>query len=199
MRKLVVAVAALAFLAPSSAHALAFVGARVGYGMPSGEAEKGQKIKDSVSSVIPIQIDAGLSMLNILSLGVYAGYGPVQLKSDYKQFCKSCSVQDLRAGVQVNLRPPLVLKSLWGGAFGGYQRVSTSGTNALDGSKIDVKMSGWEAGLQGGWDFSLLPLISVGPYVSYSMGKYTSASGADLGTQGQHQMLTIGLRGLFDL
>ena len=42
MRKLVVAaVAALAFLAPSSAHAIGFVGARVGYAMPSGDAQQG--------------------------------------------------------------------------------------------------------------------------------------------------------------
>ncbi len=194
MRKIVVAVAALAFLAPSSAHALGFVGVRAGYALPSGNAQEGQPMKDSVTSAIPIQVDAGLSMLNILSFGVYGGYGPLQFKSDYKdRVCTSCSGQVLRAGLQLNVRPPLVLKELWGGVFGGYERLSSKG------GAVDVKASGWEGGLQAGWDFSILPLLSVGPFASYSVGKFTSLSGGTLGTQAQHQTLTLGLRGLFEL
>jgi hypothetical protein len=193
MRKIVVAVAALAFLAPSSAHALGFVGARVGYAMPSGDAQKDQPMKDTVSSAVPVQIDAGLSMLNILSLGVYGSYGPVQFKSDFKQFCTSCSGSTLRAGVQLNLRPPLVLKSLWGGVFAGYEQQKAKG------GQVDVKMSGWEAGLQAGWDFSILPFISVGPFASYSLAQFTSFSGVATTSNANHQALTFGLRGLFDL
>jgi hypothetical protein len=191
MRKLVVsAVAALAFLAPSSAHAIGFIGARVGYAMPSGDAQKGVAMKDSISSNVPVQLDAGLSMLNILSFGAYGSYGPTQVKSA----CTSCTGAELRAGVQLNLRPPLVLKSLWGGVFAGYEQQSLKRSGVFD-----VKYTGWEAGLQAGWDFSLLPLISFGPYASYSIAQFTSVSGASLGTQAQHQHLTIGLRALFDL
>lgn len=189
MRKIVVAVAALALLAPSQADAIAFVGARVGYALPAGDAQKNQPMKDTIKSDVPIQVDAGLSFFNVLSLGVYGSYGPTQVKSE----CVSCSGASLRAGVQANLRPPLVLKSLWGGLFAGYERQS------LKSDAFDVKFTGWEAGLQAGWDFSLLPLIKVGPYASYSLGQFTSATGTTLGEKAQHQYLTFGLRGLFDL
>lgn len=191
MQKLVVAVAALAFLAPSHAQALAFVGARVGYMMPSGDAAKGQPIKDSIKSDVPVQVDAGLSVLNIMSLGVYGSFGPTQFKAS----CPSCTGQNLRGGVQLNLRPPLVLKSLWGGVFAGLEQQSVKGNFGIDG-----KTRGWEAGLQAGWDFSLLPLIGFGPYVSYSIAQFTTASGsASIPEKAQHQNLTIGLRVLFDL
>jgi hypothetical protein len=191
MRKLVVAaVAALAFLAPSSARAIGFLGARVGYAMPSGNLEQGAAMKDSISSNVPVQIDAGLSMLNILSVGAYGSYGPTQVKSA----CTSCTGSEIRAGLQLNLRPPLVLKSLWGGVFAGWQQQSLKKTGLFD-----VKYSGWETGLQAGWDFSLLPLISFGPFASYSIAQFTSVSGAALGTKAQHQQLTLGIRALFDL
>jgi hypothetical protein len=191
MRKLVVAaVAALAFLAPSFAHAIGFVGARVGYAMPSGDAQQGVAMKDSISSNVPVQIDAGLSMLNILSVGAYGSYGPTQVKS----VCTSCTGSELRAGLQLNLRPPLVLKSLWGGVFAGWQQQSLKASGVFD-----VKYSGWETGLQAGWDFSLLPLIGIGPFASYSIAQFTNVSGATLGTKAQHQQLTLGIRALFDL
>jgi hypothetical protein len=191
MRKLVVAaVAALAFLAPSSAHAIGFIGARVGYAMPSGDAFKGAPMKDNIASNVPIQLDAGLSMLNILSLGAYGSYGPTQVKSQ----CTSCSGSEIRAGVQLNLRPPLVLKSLWGGVFAGYERQSLKQTGGFD-----ATLSGWETGLQAGWDFSVLPLIGFGPYVSYSVAKFTSVSGFPIGEKANHQYLTFGIRALFDL
>jgi hypothetical protein len=190
MRKIVVALAALAFVAPSSAHALAFVGARVGYAMPSGDAQKDQPMKDTIASGVPIQIDAGLSVLNILSVGIYGSYGPTQFKSQ----CVSCTGGTTRGGLQLNLRPPLVLKSLWGGVFGGFER------QTVKNSSFKSNFTGWEAGLQAGWDFSILPFISVGPYASYSFAQFTSAGGdATLGTKAQHNAFTIGLRGLFDL
>lgn len=219
MRKIVVALAALAFLAPSSAHAIAFVGARVGYAMPSGDWAKGQPIKDDLKSNLPIQVDAGLSFLNILSIGAYGSYGPTQVKSECSTVYSSCSGSSLRAGLQLNLRPPLMLKELWGGVFAGYEQQTLKGTAQLSNAmlpptiytyNLDAKYSGWEAGLQAGWDFSILPFIGIGPYVSYSIGQFTSASGTvvqasgasqglSIGTKAQHQAFTIGLRGIFDL
>jgi hypothetical protein len=199
MRNLLVsAVAALAFLAPSPARAVVFVGARVGYALPSGDVQKDDPVKDSVSAMIPIQLDAGMSALGILSLGVYASYGPSMLAKDLKNspFCDgvSCKGQQLRAGVQLNVSPPVVLKSLWGGLFVGLEQQKVSVGSA------DLTYRGWEAGLQAGYDFSVLPLFKVGPYASYSLAQFTSASGdaPDLGTKAQHSALTFGLRGLFD-
>jgi hypothetical protein len=198
MRKLVVAgIAALAFAVPSPARAVIFLGARVGYAFPGGDVQKDVALKDSVSGIIPIQVDAGMSVLSILSAGVYGSIGPGTIAKDLKDTaCSgvSCSAQQLRFGVQLNASPPVILKELWGGVFAGLEQQQLS-----IGSE-DVKYRGWEAGLQAGWDFSLLPFIKAGPYASYSFGQFTtvSGSGATLDTKAQHTALTFGLRGLFD-
>jgi hypothetical protein len=198
MRKLLVAaVAALAFLAPSPARAVVFVGARVGYAFPSGDVQKNDPVKDSISGTVPIQLDAGMSVLGILSLGVYGSYGRSMLAKDLESsFCSavSCSSQQLRAGVQLNVSPPVALKSLWGGIFAGLEQQKLSVGSA------DLTFRGWEAGLQAGYDFSVLPFIKVGPFASYSLAQFTSTSGdaPELGTKARHTALTFGLRGLFD-
>jgi hypothetical protein len=199
MRNLLVSAAlTLAFLAPSPARAVIFVGARVGYALPSGDVEKDAPVKDSVSAMVPIQVDAGLSALGILSLGVYGSYGPSLLAKDLKNSpaCDgaSCKGQQLRAGVQLNVSPPVVLKSLWGGVFVGLEQQKVSVGSS------DATYRGWEAGLQAGYDFSVLPFIKIGPFASYSLAQFTSAGGdaPDLGTKARHTALTFGLRGLFD-
>lgn len=191
MRKILVSgIAALALLAPAHARAVVFLGARVGYALPSGDVQKGAPLKDQVSANVPVQLDLGMSVLSIASLGVYASFGPTRIASELRD----TSGQNLRAGVQFNLRPPVVLNSLWGGIFAGVeqQRFKAGGANA--------SYTGWEAGLQAGWDFSVLPFIKVGPYASYSLAQFVSSSGdaPELGTKAQHAALTFGLRGLFD-
>lgn len=207
MRKLLVAsVAALAFLAPAPARAVVFLGARIGYALPSGDLMQSVPMKDSLSANVPIQVDAGMSVLSVLSLGLYGSYGPTSLASDLKSSCSalgvSCSGQNLRLGVQANLRPPLILDSLWGGVFAGLEQ------QAFSVGSVDVKFRGWEAGLQAGWDFSVLPFIKVGPFASYSFARFTTASVGSGSSgffgpivsqaQAQHTAFTIGLRGLFD-
>ncbi len=197
MQKLLVTVvAALAFLAPTQARAVIFLGARVGYAMPSGDVQQSAPMKNNISANIPIQVDAGMSVLSILSLGVYGSYGPTSIAKDLKNSCSalgvSCSGQNLRFGVQANLRPPLILNSLWGGVFAGLER------QKLSIGSSDATYSGWETGLQAGYDFSVLPFIRIGPFASYSFAQFTSASGATIGTKAQHTALTFGLRGLFD-
>jgi hypothetical protein len=198
MRNLLVSAAlALAFLVPSPAQAVVFVGARIGYALPSGDIEKGAPMKDSISGTVPIQLDAGMSVLGVLSLGIYGSYGPSRLAKDLKDSaCSgvSCSGQQLRAGVQLNASPPVVLKSLWGGLFAGVEQ------QKLSVGAADATYRGWEAGLQLGYDFSVLPFIKMGPYASYSLAQFTSTSGdaAEIGTKARHTAFTFGLRGLFD-
>jgi hypothetical protein len=197
MQKLLVTVvAALAFLAPTQARAVIFLGVRAGYALPSGDVQQSAPMKNSISSNIPVQVDAGMSVLGLLSLGVYGSYGRTAIASDLKNasVCAgvSCSGQSLRFGVQANLRPPVVLNSLWGGVFAGLEQ------QQLTVASGDVKYRGWEAGLQAGWDFSVLPFIKIGPFASYSFGQFVSASGTEIGTKAQHTALTFGLRGLFD-
>jgi len=206
MRKLLVtAVAALAFLVPSSAHAVIFLGVRGAYAMPSGDVYKDAPVKDSMSSTIPIQVDVGMSAIDILYLGAYASYGPTSVAKDLKDACSangvSCKSTNLRFGAQAFLRPPVILKSLWGGVFAGFEQ------QALSIGSADLKYRGWEAGLQAGYDFSVLPFIKIGPFASFSIAEFQVQSGSTgipgletvpLLSKAQHNMLTFGLRGLFD-
>jgi hypothetical protein len=191
---LVAAIAALAIVVPAQANAVVFAGLRAGYALPAGDSEKGVPMKDSVSANIPIQLDAGMGVLGVMSLGVYASYGPATLTSEAKGFCggSSCKGTNVRGGAQLNLRLP-VLDAIWGGVFAGFEQ------QQLKGGTLDAKLRGWEAGLQAGYDFSVLPFIKVGPFASWSIARFVSASGdADLGTKANHNALTFGLRGLFD-
>jgi hypothetical protein len=191
---LVAALAALAAVVPARADAVVFAGLRAGYALPGGDVEKGAPVKDTVSANVPIQLDLGMSVLPFMSLGVYASYAPTTLTSEGKDLCgtSSCSGTNLRAGGQLNLRLP-VLDAVWGGVFAGVEQ------QQLKGGGFDAKLRGWEAGLQAGYDFSVLPFMKVGPFASWSMAQYVSASGdAELGTKANHTALTFGLRGLFD-
>src|SRR6266540_1858509 len=167
MRKLLVtAVAALAFLVPSSARAVIFLGDR----------------------------------------GAYASYGPTTLAKDVKDGCSvagiSCKATNLRFGAQAFLRPPVILKALWGGVFAGFEQ------QAISLGSADLKYRGWEAGLQAGYDISVLPFIKIGPFASFSMAEFQVVSGAmaipgygdtlPLTSKARHNTLTFGLRGLFD-
>jgi hypothetical protein len=183
------ALVALALLSPSSASAF-FVGARLGYGMPSGDLERGAPMKTFTTSNTPVQVEVGFDFLDVLSLGAYGAFGPTQFKSD----CRGCSGATIRGGLQLNLRPPVVLKSLWGGVFAGVER------QTLEAGQFSADYTGVDFGVQGGWDFSIVPLFSVGPYASYSIAQFNTSGGdATLGDVAKHHWFTVGLRGLFDL
>lgn len=193
MRKLLLPLVALAFLAPAPARAFIFLGVRGGYALPSGDASKDRPMTNGVKANVPVQVDLGMSVFPYVSAGLYGSYGYTTPGSAVKKdWCgTSCTGQSLRGGLQLILRVP-VIDSLWAGAFGGYEQQSLSGNGRTD------TYRGWEGGLQGGFDFSLLPLIKVGPFVSYSVAQYQTASRA-LGEKANHTQLTFGLRALFDL
>jgi hypothetical protein len=187
MRKLLFpALVALASLAPAPALALVGIGVRAGYAMPSGDAAKDQPIKDRVKSNVPIQVDLTLSVFPYVSAGLYGSYGSSTVATGIS------SGQQLRGGLQLNLRVP-VLDAIWAGVFGGLEQ------QKLSGGGRSASFTGWEGGLQGGYDLSLLPLIKVGPYASYSVAQYQSVSAGQLGAKSNHTQFTIGLRALFDL
>lgn len=193
MRKLLLPLVALAFLVPAPARALIFLGVRGGYAMPSGDAAKDQPIKDGVKSNLPVQVDVGMSVFPYVGAGLYGSYAYTTPASVAKQrWCgTSCTGQNVRGGLQLIVRVP-ILTSLWAGAFGGFEQQSLSGNGT------SYTYRGWEGGLQAGYDFSLLPLIKVGPFASYSVAQYLSGN-HPLGEKAKHTQLTLGLRALFDL
>jgi opacity protein-like surface antigen len=200
MKKLLVAAFAfaVALATPSAAHAQAYLGGRIGYAFPYGTALEvaGTRTseRDLVKSSIPLQADAGLR-LGPIEVGGYLSYGFATAGS---QCTDSCSAKELRLGVQANLHSPLSHeREVWAGVLFGWERLKLS-----PGSGSDSTASGWQGGIQAGYDFAgssfgfgPFGMLTVGQYDSFEIGN-TSLSGFTKKLHGEFQ---VGVRGFFKL
>jgi len=206
MRKLItVAALLLAAALPSAASAQFFVGARLGYGFPWGDAQKDQKLKDQIKGEVPIQVDAGLKLGQALAVGVYGSYAVAMLSNDRKDACDAanvtCKGNELRLGAQVNLHAANTPNSeFWGGVAVGWMRGNFT-LPVGPGATADVFSTGFEGAIQGGLDYLLNPSFRIGPFASISVGQFTKYGGdlgdGDITDKTFHGFFTIGLRGMF--
>lgn len=177
---------------------------RVGFGLPLGSAfgtSGGDvSLSDEDSFTIPIQLDIGVRLGGSWFLGGYFSYG-FGGSNNAGTTCTSggsCSPSTLRFGGQVHWHPVgNASVDPWIGIGSGYEKLSIS---TGDGSG---SLSGWEFGnLQLGLDFALGSAVKIGPWVSFSIGQYSSASGSasgggvtiDLQNKTVHEWLMGGVR-----
>lgn len=203
MRQLV-AIAALIFATavPSVASAQLFLGARLGYGFPWGEVMDGDDLKDTAKGQVPIQVDFGLKLGKALALGVYGSYGFVLLGDDFKDAHSDARASTMRFGVQANLHAENSANTeFWGGVSLGYTRLKATD---MTGAPDEAAFTGFEGGLQGGFDFLTAPSFRVGPFASLTVARFTkydfgSVDGDidDLGDTAFHGWFQIGLRGMW--
>jgi hypothetical protein len=234
MRKLLFA-GLVALLAPTASHAQVQLGLRVGYGLANGDAFKDNggsvlqsagesaKMSDTLKAQIPVQLDASYKLTPEVAAGVYFSYGVGQLNdkicSDFGITCDK-SGSDLRFGAQgiysfSQVGGPFLP---WAGLSLGWEQGSAeykftsdppfAPPGTLNGDKAKFTLSGWEVGLQVGGDYKLNEQFSVGPYLTYSFGQYTSRSVSlpaaagnppiDLGST-SHSWLGIGVMGKLNL
>ena len=93
MRKLLFA-GLVALLVPTASHAQFQLGLRVGYAPAMGDAAKDAKMSDvSLSSQIPLQLDANYKLDKDFAVGVYFSYGFGQV--DNKAFGDACGVSGI--------------------------------------------------------------------------------------------------------
>jgi hypothetical protein len=180
MRKVLLA-GLVALLAPAAAHAQYQVGLRVGYGSATGDAlqvknaPEAVKMSDTFASQVPLQLDASYKINKDFAAGLYLSYGFVQMNKD--QICggaSDCSVSGSTLGVGAQgiytfnqVTGPFVP---WAGLSLGYESASFKAEGAT------TTASGFQLGLQVGGDYKVNEQFSVGPYLSYAMGEYTSLS-----------------------
>lgn len=181
------------------------IGLRVGYGLPLGEAAKDAKMSDAISGMIPIWLDLGYMVTPNIMVGLYGQYGLVMVKD-----CPSgasCSGSDIRLGLQgqYHISPGQSLNP-WVGLGIGYELTSFS--IEAGGAEATTKYSGLEfVNIQGGADFKVADAIDVGPFVSFSLGQYSSAEvdtplgkvDGDIKDKAMHQWLVLGVKGTFGL
>ena len=102
---LVAAVAAATALAPAvparaGEESGLSLGARVGYGIPLGDAMAGVSLGDVVSGQVSVQLDADWRFDRSWRLGLYAQYGFATLAAASCPAGATCSGQNVRFGVQ---------------------------------------------------------------------------------------------------
>lgn len=171
------------------------------------------KLGDNVSGGIPLWLDAGYFVTPNILVGLYAQYAFISVK-DYDAAkgtgCPTgadCSASDLRIGLQGQYHlSPMESLDPWFGLGVGYEAASV--TAKAGGQEFSSSYTGLEfLNLQGGADFKVADGFGVGPFVSFSLGQYSSAKvesgGAtisqDIDPKAMHEWLTLGVKGSLGL
>jgi OmpW family len=162
------------------------LGLRAGYGLPFGKfgsvgdgGGEGGDVKDLVTSVVPLQVDAGYFINSRLYVGANFQYGVGFLNEDCPEEA-SCRASQLRFGVNVayHFEPTETLRP-WVGLGVGYEMLDLS-VSASEGGvsgKATTSIRGLEfAALQSGLDYRVNRTFSVGPFVTLTAGQYSTVS-----------------------
>jgi hypothetical protein len=159
------------------------LGLRAGYGLPIGKTSAGAgNLSESVTGIIPLQLDAGYFLTSKLYLGGSFQFAPGLFAGDCPEEA-SCSVSVMRIGVNLAYHvSPFKKVDPWVGLGVGYEIFKLSASQELGGQtfKSSTTATGLEfAALQGGVDFKVNKHFAVGPFVTFTVGQYTSAGFSD--------------------
>jgi hypothetical protein len=170
------------------------LGARLAYGVPIGPIrEDGDDLSELISGQVPLWIDLGARFDRAL-LGAYFQYGVGLLGDSVREDCEEaeeaaeaqpdadagCRVSDVRLGAQFHYhfgqpqRP-----DPWIGLGAGYEWVTLTFWAEDDDDEVSLSTTGrgFEfLNLQGGIDFPLGPTTALGPFVTWTLSRYETAS-----------------------
>jgi hypothetical protein len=175
--------------------------ARLAYAVPMGSLAQGSTLSDGLSGGIPIVIEGAYRFNRNFSAGIAAQYAYIMAKN-----CPtgaSCSATDYQFSLEgiYNARMGSTIDP-WVGLAIGYEDLSLSQSGGGYSQSASVSGLGL-ATLQVGGNFLAAPQVEVGPFLSFSVGKYGSASAGgqsqDIPMTAFHEWLQIGVRGTFNL
>ncbi|MGC4000014.1 MAG: hypothetical protein QM767_22295 [Anaeromyxobacter sp.] len=216
MKKLLaLAITSAALGAPLAAQAQLSLGLRVGFAAAAGSVGSADgvtvEMRDLTSSAVPLQVDLLFKVSPQLRLGGYFSYAFAQPADPIDRSCDeagvSCTQHVTRVGLEVTYADPASrAMAPWLGLGTGYE------WNTTEGGGQSLTYKGWElVNLQGGADWRLGPSLSAGPFLMWSIGRYstevvdagpTSDAGtvsAEIPDKKLHHLFQVGLRGAFDL
>jgi opacity protein-like surface antigen len=186
------------------------LGVRLGYALPFGNTGGEQKLSDGFSGVIPLVLEAGYRINANFTVGALFQYGLAQVKENANTNCGgavSCSGSVVRLGVEAlynfNLDMPL---TPWAGIGTGYEWLSLS--QSAGGQSASSGTRGFEfVTLHAGGDYRVTPQFALGPFLSFSIARYSTASiegggmsmSGDITDKKMHEWLQIGVRGRFGI
>lgn len=208
------------------------LGLRTGYAVPFGkegtasstsqlfgDSDSGS-LSDDLKGALPIWVDVGYRLDPALYLGAFFQYGFGFI--DKKSICLDgfdCSASDVAFGANVHYHlSPAATFDPWIGAGLGYEFLNFNfkGQIPPSGATIDgsLTLRGPFFSLQAGGDLKATPDFAIGPFLSFSVGRYSRYSADVVSTavgQGSttdesgdvenstHEWLTIGVRGQYNL
>ncbi len=181
------------------------LGARIGYGIPVGDADASITQSDLVSGMVPLQLDATYRFNPNWQLGLYFQYGFATIGNVFCQTADpnaSCTGSNVRFGAEAMYTFASDGFSPWIGLGLGFEWQNVTAT--LGGVSVDVQISGFEyLNLQLGGDWKLSPAFKLGPFVSFSLASYDTISAAgvsaSIASTKTHEWLQLGVKGTFDL
>ena len=229
----ILSVGSIARAQEGSTDGFAF-GLRLGYALPMGTegriavqgttATGSNSLSDDFKGMIPIIIDAGYRINPSIYVGAFFQYGFMSINTDNSSnySCTTgidCSAHDIQIGANLHYHIlPAASFDPWVGIGVGYEWVglSAKGTVSVLGTSFSVdesiRVHGFQfLNLQAGGDFRATPDFGVGPFISLSLGQYSSYSttvnvantttttSGDMTDKGLHEWLTIGVRGQYNL
>ena len=188
------------------------VAVRVGYAVPFGDidGDSGDSLSGTYSGAVPFVVEAGYRFDRHFTLGPYFQYAFAQVKDGAGGLCGNgvdCSGSIVRVGLEALYHLDLASAFVpWFGLGVGYEwmNVDVSSGNA----HASASAHGWEfLTLQLGGDIYVAPQFAVGPFISFSIARYGSASGSfgntstssDISNPAVHEWLQFGARFSFSL
>jgi hypothetical protein len=186
------------------------IGARVGYGIPLGEAARDLPMRDALAAKVELQLDGGYRLRDWFYLGGYVAYAYGAGSPRSRLFCPAptttqpgrepdCRMRDIRFGANAHFhiapRGPI---DPWIGLGFGYEVLTRQEDN--------TSLRGWEfLNLQGGVDVALGTELLVGPFFAASFARYTLTAWttqyferiATIPAPADHVWITAGLRAAF--
>ena len=151
--------------------------------LPTGAA--GLKMSDTVSGMIPFQLDGGVFLGSVVYLGGHFMYGRLLVKQDCSPGF-ACGATDLRFGLNMSLHLPVSAGGKWspwvGGGLG-YE-IFTPGERQFKGLDFNVQL---------GADYHVSGPVWAGPFAMFTRGKFTNTEGGRA-TETAHSWLMGGLK-----
>jgi len=188
------------------------LGLQVGFARPYGRINEmiPLVLNDVISSMVPLTVDAGYRIDDLIAVGLRFQYGILQFR-DAGEACgpaANCRGSATSVAAQVTLHAPVSWRFVpWLRLGGGYEWLLMRLTGDFMGAPADITLHlrGWMFGLaEVGADYAVLPRLALGPFVGLSVGRYNFGSDSDtperpLVYKRVHEWVVFGVRGTFSL
>jgi outer membrane protein W len=181
-----------------------YLGLRLGFGIPMGKTT-GDATAIEFSNKFPIWLDLGYRITPNILVALYGQFAPATLKCPEGFFCSGASVMRFGVQAQYGFAPEATIAP-WVGLGVGYEIANAKVTRGGIETKFGLK--GVEfMNLQVGADYMASKAVGIGPFLSFSVGRYSSGSSESEGISSSggvekkefHEWLVLGLRGAFSL